>query len=88
MYVHNDMWYIHPYAGQQEGKSFASVTAKGKWRIKTVKREYSVDEVAAVALDNCDVSNVPATIGNVSRLKPNHGIFTLRLAGTKYQGML
>lgn len=48
VYVHTDQWYIHPYAGQDEGKSWASIQANGKWQIQTVQREFKADKVAAV----------------------------------------
>lgn len=48
VYVHTDKWYIHPYAGQDEGLSWASIQSNGTWRIKTVKREFKADKVAAL----------------------------------------
>lgn len=48
VYVHTDQWYIHPYAGQDEGKSWASIQANGKWQIQTIQREFRADKVAAV----------------------------------------
>ena len=29
VYVHTDQWYIHPYAGQDEGKSWAPIQTNG-----------------------------------------------------------
>ena len=48
VYVHTDQWYIHPYADQDEGKSWASIQAGGKWQIPTVQREFKADKVAAL----------------------------------------
>jgi hypothetical protein len=48
LYVHTDQWYIHPYAGQGEGKSWASVSEKGSWSLSTVQREFPADRVAAL----------------------------------------
>jgi hypothetical protein len=48
VYVHTDQWYIHPYAGQDEGKSWASVKADGTWQISTVRREFRADRIAAL----------------------------------------
>jgi hypothetical protein len=48
VYVHTDQWYIHPYAGQDEGKSWASVEAGGNWQIQTVQREFKADKIAAL----------------------------------------
>lgn len=51
VYVHTDQWYIHPYAGQAEGRSWASITPSGAWTIKTVKREFSADRVGALLVE-------------------------------------
>src|SRR3954466_9422881 len=40
VYVHTDIWYIHPYAGQSKGKSWAAVAPNGDWSIEMIKREY------------------------------------------------
>src|ERR1044072_9130280 len=48
VYVHTDQWYIHPYAGQGEGKSWASIKSDGSWQIRTVQREFAADSVAAI----------------------------------------
>ena len=48
VYVHTDLWYIHPYAGQGEGESWASIGDDGGWKIKTVKRRFKADKVAAL----------------------------------------
>jgi hypothetical protein len=47
VYVHTDQWYIHPYAGQGEGNSWATVQS-GQWRIKTVQRDSRADKLAAL----------------------------------------
>ncbi len=48
VYVHTDQWYVHPYAGQGEGKSWAAVAPNGTWRLGTVKREFAADQIAAL----------------------------------------
>jgi len=48
VYVHTDQWYIHPYAGQGEGKTWAAVRNDGTWRISTVRREFQANRVAAL----------------------------------------
>jgi hypothetical protein len=48
VYVHTDQWYIHPYAGQGEGLSWASIREDGSWVIPTVRREYRANQVAAL----------------------------------------
>lgn len=51
VYVHTDQWYIHPYAGQGEGKSWATVAADDSWIMPTVRREFTADSVAALLVD-------------------------------------
>jgi len=48
VYVHTDRWYIHPYAGQGEGLSWARIDQDGTWQIQTVKRQFKADQVAAL----------------------------------------
>lgn len=48
VYVHTDRWYIHPYAGQGEGMSWASIQENGTWQIQTVQREFKAVRVAAL----------------------------------------
>lgn len=48
VYVHTDQWYIHPYAGQDEGLSWAPIRENGSWGIQTVKRQFKADKVAAL----------------------------------------
>jgi hypothetical protein len=50
-YVHTDQWYIHPYAGQDEGKSWAAIKPNGTWQIKTVQREFKANKIAALVVD-------------------------------------
>jgi hypothetical protein len=47
VYVKTDIWYIHPFASGGEGKSWAKIE-DGAWTIKTVKRDFPADEVAAL----------------------------------------
>jgi len=47
VYVHTDQWYIHPYVGQGDGLSWASIDGNGRWTLQTVKRQFSADQVAA-----------------------------------------
>lgn len=46
--VHTDRWYLHPYAGQGRGKSWATIDGDGRWSIPSVKRQFVADQVAAV----------------------------------------
>jgi hypothetical protein len=66
VYIHTDQWYIHPYAGQDEGRSWASVTEKGEWRIETVRREFRADKAAALLVEK-DYSE-PNVIGNIDEI--------------------
>ena len=51
VYVHTDKWYIHPYVGGGPGKSYAKIEKNGSWQIKTEKREFPADQVAALVVD-------------------------------------
>ena len=51
VYVHTDIWYIHPYAGQGEGLSWAAIRPDGKWVIETVRRKFAADKLAAVVVN-------------------------------------
>lgn len=48
VYVHTDIWYIHPYAGRGAGQTWAAVDQEGHWFIGSVKRTYPADQVAAL----------------------------------------
>jgi hypothetical protein len=60
VYVHTNQWYIHPYAGQSEGSSWASISSTLKWNLGSVRREAPADQVAAL-LVKANV-NPPATM--------------------------
>lgn len=59
VYVHTDIWYIHPYAGGGEGRSWAKVAGRN-WSIPTVKREFPANQVAAVLLRKDRMGECPA----------------------------
>ena len=77
VYVHTDVWYIHPYAGQGDGSSWASIGANGQWTIDTVRRRFSADKMAAlvVARDypepnkRSTVGGIPAIARTIKRLR-------------------
>ncbi|MCP4975935.1 MAG: hypothetical protein GY931_07205 [Maribacter sp.] len=48
VYVKTDRWYIHPYQRGGPGKSYASINNDGTWSIRTVKRTFSAEIVAAL----------------------------------------
>lgn len=51
VYTHTDQWYLHPYGGQGEGKSWVSIGPQGNWEIATVKRPFSSDGIAALVIE-------------------------------------
>jgi hypothetical protein len=83
IYVHTDQWYIHPYAGQDEGKSWATIQENGRWKISTVQREFKADKVAALVVKRSfsepsrieDLDKIPRTATIVKELRgtPDHG---------------
>ena len=79
VYVHTDIWYVHPYAGQGDGQSWSSISANGSWSVATVKREFPADELAAVAVGQGYA--FPARTPVIEGVK-NIGIIRKRLKGT------
>ena len=83
VYVRTDQWYIHPYAGQGEGRSWARVKPDGSWSLETVRRQFSADSVAALLVPAGeavpsrmqDLASVAAVAKIVRRLEgtPEHG---------------
>lgn len=67
VYVHTDKWYIHPYAGQDEGKSWASIQPNGTWELQTVQREFKADKIAALLVKRNYPE--PGTIENLERIQ-------------------
>ena len=67
VYVHTDMWYIHPYAGQGEGLSWASINRDGSWKIETVKRRFPADLVAALVVPRNYMAS--ATVESLRQIK-------------------
>ena len=56
VYVKTDIWYIHPFAGQGDGLSWAQIQPTGKWVIETVRRRFVANAVAALVVNE----NYPA----------------------------
>ena len=84
-YVHTDMWYIHPYAGQGEGKTWASIQDNGTWSLETVHRPFSANEIAALVVgQDYKFPDRTEAIGSVK----NSGIVIKRLTGTPDFGKL
>jgi hypothetical protein len=59
VYVHTDIWYIHPYAAGGRDQSWAPISGM-KWSIATVKREFTANQVAAVLLKKDRSGDCPA----------------------------
>ena len=66
VYVHTNQWYIHPYAGQGEGMSWASIQGNLSWTLTSVKRPYVADRVAALLVSTDSVP--PATLADVMQV--------------------
>ncbi len=50
VYVHTDQWYIHPFAAGGEGDSWAAVKSNGTWKLKTKKRKFAANAIAALVV--------------------------------------
>jgi hypothetical protein len=85
VYVHTDIWYIHPYAGQGDGQSWSSIADDGSWSVATVKRAFSADQIAALVVEQG--YDFPARTPSVEGVK-NIGIFIKSLKGTPDFGKL
>jgi hypothetical protein len=85
VYVHTDQWYIHPYAGQDEGKSWAPIQKNGHWQIETVKRDFNADKVAALLVKR----NYPPPTKTENLERVQHAAIEVkRLQGTSDEGKL
>lgn len=69
IYVHTDKWYIHPFAGQDEGKSWAAIKKDGSWSIQTVKRDFNANKIAALVVDSSTAEDAPGTLENIAKIK-------------------
>ncbi len=85
VYVHTDMWYIHPYAGQGEGLSWAAIQKDGKWVIETVRRKFRADKLGAVVVN--ENYPVPDRTKYLERIQ-NPAITIKNLKGTDDYGKL
>jgi hypothetical protein len=71
VYVHTDKWYIHPYAGSEEGKSWAAIKENGEWTLPTVKRDVKANKIAALVVELAVAEDAPPILENVEEIK-NH----------------
>jgi hypothetical protein len=85
VYVLTDQWYIHPYADQDEGLSWASITKGGSWRIPTVQRQFKASAIAALLVERSFVE--PNSTIDLSRI-PYLTIHNKNLKGTGDFGKL
>ncbi len=79
VYVHTDKWYIHPYAAGGKGNCYAEIRGDGSWKIKTVKREFPADQVAALIVNK---SYKPPTTTNDMEGIPS---ITIEFLDTEYE---
>ncbi len=68
IYVHTDKWYIHPYAGQDEGMSWAAIRKDGSWSIPTVKRQFKANKIAALIVDPSVAEDAPSPLDNIETI--------------------
>lgn len=85
VYVHTDQWYIHPYAGQDEGQSWAALRETGTWELPTVQREFRADKMAALLVRR-DYPE-PSKLADLDRI-PYKAIDVRTLRGTPDSGKL
>lgn len=85
LYVHTDKWHIHPYEGQGEGKSWASIDDDGRWEIQTEQREFSANQLAVLVV-KLDAPEVAKT-GNLAAI-PADARRIMKLTGTPNFGRL
>ena len=85
VYVQTDQWYIHPYAGQDEGLSWAAIRDDNTWEIETVRRGFSARQIAALLVRRNYPE--PSYVGNIQRI-PHEAIVVKDLRGTSDFGKL
>ena len=68
VYVHTDKWYIHPFAGSDEGSSWAAIDKNGNWSIPTKKREHNANSIAALVVDLDVAKKAPDKLDNIERI--------------------
>ena len=86
VYVKTDRWYIHPYADQGEGMSWAAIRPNGKWTIKTVKRSFKANKVAAVLVRKNFPE--PNTLTNLGELDQAEAMEVIDLTKSEFKGRL
>lgn len=63
VYVHTDMWYIHPFV-----ESAAPISGNS-WSIETVQRGHTANKIAVLVVDNDVAKKAPAKTTNINKIK-------------------
>ena len=85
VYVHTDIWYIHPYVGQGEGLSWAAIRPDGTWVIETVRRRFRADRIGALVInENYPAPNTTRSLDRLQSVAKSVKILT----GTEDYGKL
>ena len=85
VYTYTDEWYLHPYAGQGEGLSWAPIGPNGDWGLPTVQRAFKSDRMAALVVERTYAE--PARVERLSDI-PSLGRTERQLTGTPDFGKL
>lgn len=85
LYVKTDQWYVHPFASGGEGSSYAGVKADGSWTIRTVRRQFPADRMAAILVPRSQ--SMPARVESIASIKSVARVIR-ELVGTPDHGSL
>jgi hypothetical protein len=91
VYVHTDIWYIHPYANAGQGQSFTPIDAQGNWQLDTVRRQFPANRVAALVMADANAcENVPDRIADVRKIQNPVAlkVYDLKGDGSQWFGRL
>ena len=70
VYIHTNLWHIHPYAGAGRERSWAEIR-NNRWSIATVKREFPANGIAALILrkeeGDCPAPDKLENLGSIPR---------------------
>ncbi len=73
VYVHTNIWYIHPYAELGEGFSWAPIDSNCTWKIQTKFWGFPANSVAVLIVDSNVTENAPSKPRNIHSIR-NHAI--------------
>ena len=91
LYVHTDLWYIHPYANAGLGQSFTMVDPQGNWQLETVQRHFPANRVAVIVMSDANAcQNAPERTADVRRIQNPVAlrIYDLKGDGSQWFGRL